>query len=278
MSRRSRSWSQTLRDIDSMNALMRAEREVVIAGDWHNDKTWLMNVFPRARASSPDARTLLHLGDIEIGGHNDPLRASVLNFIDERCRGTGIDRVLVTPGNHDNWDRLASKKAWQLGLPAPLSAFVWVLPRGYRFQVGQSTFLSFGGAASVQDVLVEGANWWASEVGSAAQFTAAAAAGFADVMLTHEAVNGGPDRIEEIIHGRNSQRWLPERLVASESSRQRTTELFDAIRPRLLLHGHMHASGTKTRDDGRRVIALASNGAPGNIGILDTTSLEWRWA
>ncbi|ROQ37064.1 calcineurin-like phosphoesterase family protein [Frondihabitans sp. PhB188] len=278
MTGRTRSWSQTLHDIDAMKVAMQNEEEVIIAGDWHNDITWLMNVFPRARRASPASRTLLHLGDIEIGGHGDTHRAAVLNFIDERCRGNGIDRVLVTPGNHDNWDRITQKRAWRLGLPAPLSEYVWVLPRGYRFTIGDKTFMSFGGAASVQSVVDEGKNWWPAEVAPNDEYEAAGAAGFADVMLTHEAINGGPDRIEDIIHGKANGRWFPERLEASERSRALTTALFDAVRPGLLLHGHMHARGEKTLPDGRRIIALADNRTAGNVGILDVETLAWRWA
>ncbi len=274
----SRSWSKTLLDVDVMNEAMGTEREVIIAGDWHNDMTWLMNVFPRARSASPVARTILHLGDIEIGDEGDTFRASVLNFLDERCRGNGIERILVTPGNHDNWDRITTKKAWGLGLPVPLSEFVWVLPRGYRFQLNDKTFMSFGGAASVHEPLEHGRNWWPAEVGSDGEFETAGAAGFAHVMLTHEAINGGPDRIEDIIHGKANQRWLPERLDASRRSRCLTTSLFETVHPDMLFHGHMHASGTKTLGDGRRIVALADNRTVGNIGILDTSSLTWRWA
>lgn len=278
MTRRTRSWSQTLRDIDVMNAAMANESEVIIAGDWHNDTTWLMNVFPRARKASPDARTILHLGDVEIGGESDTLRASMLNFIDARCRGNGFDRVLVTPGNHDNWDRITQKKAWQHGLPAQLSEYVWVLPRGYRLTVAGRIFLSFGGAASVQDSLVRGSNWWPEELATTEEFQRAAAAGFADVILAHEAVDGGPDRIEGILRGKANQRWMPERLRASEWSRAQMTILFDTIRPHVLFHGHMHASGEKELRDGRRIVALADNRTPGNIGVLDIAELGWRWA
>lgn len=224
---------------------------------------------PRARTIQQDELTKPTAAPI--------YRKAVLGFIDERCRGNGIERVLVTPGNHDNWDRIQSKKAWQAGLPAPLSEFVWVLPRGYRFDVGGKTFLSFGGAASLQQQLIEGSNWWPAEVASDPEFEQAGAAGFAHVMLTHEAIDGGTERVEDIIHS-NSRLPLPERHEASARSRALTTALFDKVRPHILLHGHMHASGQAQLGDGRQVVSLSSDGRPGNIGVLDTEMLTWRWA
>ena len=273
---RSRSRSQTERDTELMLIAMQLERRVAIAGDWHNDTTWIMNVFSRIRTVAPDVRTILQLGDLEIG--NDKYAKARLNFIDERCRGTGIERVLVTPGNHDNWDRLEEHAAFARGWPVPLSEHVWALPPGFRFILGGRSFLSFGGAASVQNLLTEGKNYWTGEIRPHEEFARAAAGGQADVMLTHEAVDAGLPRVQDRIHGRSSGRWVPERRDASARSRKYTTDLWNSVRPEVLFHGHIHVRDEVRLEDGRRVYSLADNHEKlGNLGIFEPSSLGWTW-
>jgi hypothetical protein len=255
---------------------MRTESQAAIAGDWHNDIPWIMNVFSRISTWSPHVRTILHLGDLEVG--NDKYAKSRLNFIDERCRGTGIKRVLVTPGNHDNWDRMQQRTEWAHGQPTPLSEFVWCLPPGFRFDFGGKQFLSFGGAASVQDTLIEGKNFWPGEVRPHREFEAAAHAGHADVMLTHEAVDAGLPRVLQRTSGPGSRPMLPERRDASARSRQLVTDLWNEVQPDVLFHGHMHVRDQLKLPDGRRVYSLADNRERlGNIGVLDVRALEWSW-
>lgn len=255
---------------------MHSERHVAIAGDWHNDTTWIMNVFARVKSAIPPLHTILHLGDLEIG--NDKYAKARLNFIDERCRGTGVERVLVTPGNHDNWDRLEQRREWGRRMPTPLSDHVWALPPGFRFDLGGRHFLSFGGAASVQDVLVAGSNYWPGEVRPVQEFEEAAASGHADVMLTHEAVNAGLPRVDQRTSGSGGQHLLPDRRRASIRSRQLVTDLWNEVSPELLFHGHMHVRDQLQLPDGRRVYSLADNREKvGNMGLLDLTTLGWTW-
>ncbi len=252
------------------------ETQVLIAGDWHSNLAWLLNVIPRARTAAPEARTLLQLGDFNVGVSRHA--KAFLNMADSLCRGQGIERLLITPGNHDHWGRLDSIHDWQAGRPAQLTDRVWVLPRGYRFTLGGRSVLSFGGAASLdtQD-RIEGRSWWPSEVGSASEFAAAAAAGHADIMLTHEAVDAATAATDGIAARRNPYHWPLDRITASTESRRRTTHLWDQIKPELLFHGHLHQRASGVLPDGRRVYSLDMDSRRGNLGVLDLRTLEWVW-
>jgi hypothetical protein len=260
--------------ITAMHDALAHEREVVMVGDLHNDRTWVMNAFSRISTSGATASTILQLGDVEIG--NDKAGKAFLNFIDERCAGTGIDRVLVTLGNHDNWDRVEARSDWQKGLPVRLSRTVWALPLGYVLIIGGRRVMSFGGAASLQDDLIVGKNYWPQEVPDDARYRAAAKYGRVDVLTTHEAINGGPSNVEDIITGKANQRWKPARRAASARSRALITALSKDVEADVIFHGHMHVYGETNPAATPRVIALASNGRPGNIGVLTLSSLEFR--
>lgn len=272
---RNRSRSQTLRDIAELKNLLAVSPEVVVAGDWHNDRTWIMNVFSRVRADAASLKVIFQLGDLEIG--TDLFAKALLNFIDERCAGSGIAAVIVIPGNHDNRDRLESKDGWARGEMVPLSQFVWAAPPGLRLNVFGTGFLLFGSAASVQDNLVAGKNWWPQEVPDPAVFRASAAQGKATVLLAHEAVSDGPASVEAILSGKANARWRPERLAASRRSRDLITNLRNCVGADLTLHGHMHVSGETSAGVSPRVIALSDNRSPGNVGILGLPNLDFRW-
>ncbi|MGA1813826.1 metallophosphoesterase [Frondihabitans sp. 4ASC-45] len=253
------------------------ETHVLIAGDWHSNLSWLLNVIPRARSASPVARTLLQLGDFNIGMGRHA--KAFVNMADSLCRGQGIDRLLITPGNHDHWGRLESIEGWHEGRPAQISERIWGLPRGYRFAIGGRTFLSFGGAASLdRHDRVEGKDWWPEEVASPKQFDQAAAGAYADVMLTHEAVDGGTSATDGIAAGQNPYGWPADRLAASAESRRLTTDLWNRVRPRVLFHGHLHQRASGKLPDGRRVYSLDRDFRPGNVGVLTLDTLEWTWA
>ncbi|RPE77871.1 MULTISPECIES: metallophosphoesterase [unclassified Frondihabitans] len=252
------------------------ETHVLIAGDWHSNLSWLLNVIPRARSASPTARTLLQLGDFNIGAGRHA--KAFVNMADSLCRGQGIERLLITPGNHDHWGRLENIEGWHEGRPAQISERIWVLPRGYRFAIGGRTFMSFGGAASLdRHDRVEGETWWPSEVGSDLEFSSAAAAGRADVMLTHEAVDGATSATDSITAGHNPYHWPGDRLEASAESRRRTTHLWNVVHPAILFHGHLHAGATGALNDGRRVYSLDMDARRGNLGVLDLETLSWVW-
>lgn len=248
---------------------------VAIAGDWHGNIDWVRRVVMLLRDRAPEVDTILQLGDFGFF----PRRTGqyFVAEVDVVCRAAGVKRVLVTPGNHEDWLVLDKMFAVLPGEAVRLSEVVWVLPRGFRFTLGGHTFLSFGGAASVDyEWRSTGHDWWMTEAPTAAQVASAIGDGPADVMLSHETVSGATAEVERTLRS-NPLGFSAEALGYSAVSRQRVTEVWDAVQPAVLAHGHMHVRGEIELGDGRRVYSLAQNGLRGNVGLLDTQTLAWEW-
>ncbi|MER7795902.1 hypothetical protein [Microbacterium sp. NPDC096154] len=137
-------------------------------------------------AEPAPVRTVLSLGD---WGYWQKHR---LDQFDSLLRRSGIARALITLGNHEEYDRVAQAfDDAPAGHAVRISPYVWILPRPFRFTNGGRSVLSFGGAASV-DVRSrrEGVDWWPDEMPSEEQAAAAIGGGPAEVMVTHDCVEG----------------------------------------------------------------------------------------
>lgn len=251
---------------------------VAIAGDWHSSGYWARRALKMLHHQAPDVRSVLHLGDFNLTS-NTPwafYRRSVV----EAMAANGIQRLLVTPDNHDDWSQLAPRFEAQPNEPyrlpkAPLISF---LPRGYRFRIGGRSFLSFGGAASPdQGRRIECKDWWPSEEPTEIDAAHALAGGNVDVMLTHEAVDGGTRLVDEIVAQPNRRLFDPAGLDASRRSRALVTNVWTQLQPARLFHGHMHVRAVGHLPDLRSVYSLAANNSPGNLGVLDLHDLTWSW-
>jgi hypothetical protein len=250
------------------------ERRVAIVGDWHRNQFWSGKLLPELARQSPGIRTVLHLGDFGLSPDNRGRR--FLEDLDHSCKEAGIERVWVTPGNHEHWDWLDSEFKESRGEPLLLSETVSVLPRGFRFTLNGHTFMSFGGAASVDfEQRRAGVDWFPSEAPTDEDVANASAAGPVDVLLTHETIEGGTPSVKELL--RLQSRWPVEALYFSADSRRRITQLWEATQPRILFHGHMHVADEIELQDGRRVYSLGRDYQQHNAGILDLDTLAWRW-
>jgi len=254
------------------------ETRVAIAGDWHSSVVWARTALRLVQRHAPDVKTLLHLGDFNLTS-NHPWKAyrhGLMNAMTD----SGIERIMVTPGNHDHWGQLADRFAIGPDTPyvLPKAQGISFLPRGYRFTIRGRTFLSFGGAASPDfESRFEGVNWWPAEEPTRADAANALRGGSIDIMLTHEAVQGGTRAVDYIIANPNRGIFSERGLAASHRSRFLVTDVWEQLAPPLIFHGHMHVRAEGHHADGRTVYSLAANNAAGNIGILDLDSLTWTW-
>jgi len=254
------------------------ETRVAVAGDWHSNRLGVRTALSQLHREAPDVRTLLHLGDFNLGS-NVPwaaYRKSLLGLMHE----FKIERILVTPGNHDNWAQLAPRFAKHPRDPYPLpgAESVMFLPRGLRFSIQGRQFLSFGGAASLdQDERIAGKDWWPEEEPTQSEADRAASEGTADIMLTHEAVAGGTTKVDAIIARPSHQQFSRRGFEASHRTRTIVTALWNEVHPNVLFHGHMHERAEGHLGDGRHVYSLARDAMPGNVGVLDLTNLNWTW-
>ena len=146
--------------------------------------------------------------------------------------------------------------------------------------MGGRSFVSLGGAPSVDlHTRVEGRDWWPQEQMTQVDVDHTIAGGYADVMVTHDAP--GPPwatRPVETILATNPMGWPNHALEYARIGRERVTEAFLGVKPRLLVHGHYHCSGELTmRLPGTEyettVWSLDMQGQAGNIRLLDLDTL-----
>ena len=251
---------------------------VAVAGDWHSNRHGVRVALGRLHDRAPDVRTVLQLGDFNLGSGRP--WADYCKSLDQAMTQFGIERILITPGNHDDWGQLSKRFASHPGQPyiPPRLRTIALLPRGFRFSIEQRSFVSFGGAASPdQERRIQGKDWWPEEEPTLAETEATILGGTADVMLSHEAVNGGTLRVDAALTRPNPSLFSQHGLQASRRSRAHVTQVWNRIKPMVLLHGHMHLQAEGQHPGGRRVYSLAANNTAGNIGVLDLRDLSWEW-
>lgn len=254
-----------------------SESRVVVAGDWHGEIAWIQTVLPRIGRLAPDVRTVLHLGDFGFWTAGERRGKGYLGAIDYWAKRAGIDKILVTPGNHEQWPLLMKAFENQPGDIVQITERAWAMPRGYRFSLRGRAFMSFGGAASYDtEHRTHGVDWWPEELASQDETNRAASGPRVDVLLTHETITSpSPRVVEEMTKNRA---WATEEAQErSALSRRRVTQVFDYHQPRLLLHGHMHTPDVMTLPDGRGVWSLGMDRQDRNIGILDLDTLTFDW-
>src|SRR5699024_10290227 len=141
-----------------------ADRRVAVSGDWHGNVAWIRLVARATEALAPDVRTILQLGD---WWADDPEVDMVL----AEC---GIERVLVTLGDHEDYVFLREPLAEHPNSAIRVTPRQWVLSRPFRFTIGGRRFLSLGGASSIDKLYrTEGHSWWPDELITDGQVEAA---------------------------------------------------------------------------------------------------------
>jgi len=254
------------------------ERVVAIAGDWESKAASVAAVLALIVRTAPEVRTILHLGDLRYEAPkivDGKMRSSsFLGDLDALLDEHGIDRLLLTPGNHDWWEQLHAEFLRHPGRPYRIATRIWALPRGFRFRIGSTEFMSFGGAASL-DKGPGRSGWSEHEVPTDSEVIEAVKRGTVDVLLTHETPDASTPAVDAIT--RRSKSWPPDRLAASAASRRLITDLITGVQARLTFHGHMHVSGEAQGPSQRSIYSLNVAGAPGNVGLLDVGDQGFSW-
>lgn len=251
--------------LDTATEISLPDQRVAVVGDIHGNFRWLDIIARSIRTLAPDVTTILQLGDWSM----DP------DTTDEALDGTGIERIYVTLGNHEQWDQITPLLDVHPGTAIRVSKTTWLLPRPARLTIGGRSVLSLAGAVSVDKAWrEEGVSWWRDEEIAREHVAAAIAGGPADLMLTHESPAGTPVRAVREILRTNPFGFPDDALADSANSRARVAKVWNIVRPELLIHGHMHAPGGGQTDDGLRVASLGQDGQQGNLGFLDMHKLR----
>lgn len=241
------------------------EDRVWLCGDWHGNVGHLQRLLPALRRAAPGVKTILHLGD----WWTEP------RPIDYWAEKAGIERVLVTLGNHEPWSTYSPLLAEGGGAAVRISEVTWLLPRPFRFRIGGRSFLSVGGAASIdREWRREGVDWWPEEEITDQEVCEAIRGGAAEVMVSHETPEHTPvPAVRDILDAPSiGVSWVS--AARSATSRAKVQHVWDATRPALLAHGHLHVFGSGRTGDGRRVLSLARDDMAGNAVLLELSSLK----
>jgi hypothetical protein len=243
---------------------------VGLLGDTEGDQIAVHNAI--SLFAEHGVRTVLHLGDFYLGVGSE--RAAKKRLLQTDAWLADQDQTwLVTPGNHENWDRLAAKKPGTDGL-LWFADHIAFIPRGHRWTWRDTGFVSLGGAPSInRDRLTEGRTWWPREQITDADVDHVIAHGYADVMLTHDAPDPLNPKVQAVVE-RNPHGWSTEALAYATEGRDRLTRAFKAVRPRLLVHGHHHLADRATvrlADAAwdTEIVSLSMAGRPRSAAVLD---------
>ena len=249
-----------------------APGRVLVAGDWHGNRYWALNVIHRVpQLLAGEQRPLIvHLGDFGIWPDDDGRR--YLTAVSTALGQVNAELWFID-GNHEDFTQLASGAADPAGR-IPLRPNICHLPRGYRWDWHGRRWLACGGGVSLdQAVRRPGHDWWPQEEITAEQEAAIIGGGAADVMVYHDCPAGVPHSFPP-----PPPEWSPADLARNDAHRARLQRIVDAVRPAHLMHGHLHRAYRRTCDFGYgpvQVTGLATDGSMRNFAVLDVTSMEW---
>lgn len=207
---------------------------VLAAGDWHGNAQWAEACFQYAYKSGADA--ILHVGDFGMwvdGEWTDRYLARV----ERAAQEWGIFLYWVD-GNHEDHSRTAEFNDPE---NRPMTVH---LPRGYRWTWWEKRFMALGGAFSVDRFMrTENVGWWAGEELSLADVEYASRDDGipVDVVVAHDCPVGvdipgiGADAATQVRGD-----WPDHMLYGANMHRVKVRDVYDAVRPKLWLHGHYH--------------------------------------
>jgi Calcineurin-like phosphoesterase len=252
-----------------------APRRVLAAGDWHGNRDWALNVVNRVPQLLPDEQTrlILHVGDFGIwpGVAGRRYLDSVSAVLDQ----VGAQLWFVD-GNHEDFVQLAQMAA--AIVPdgrIEIRPNIFHLPRGYRWEWHDLSWLACGGGVSLDKAgRTEGIDWWPQEEITSGQEAAVIAGGHADVMVCHDC----PSAVTHTFPSPPSW-WALVDLARNDAHRERLQRIVDAVRPAHLMHGHLHRAYQRTCDFGYgpvHITGLAADGSLRNFAVLDVESLTWK--
>jgi len=253
---------------------------VGLLGDTHGNANVILASLKRFETQ--EVTQIFQVGDFGFwpGKHGQ----AFTSFVNTQLAQRGMT-MYVTPGNHEDYTQINSWHVFEDGWKRARNNIL-VAPRGHRWEIDGVSFVSLGGAPSVDReyrLQVQRSTgypvWWKEEDITREDMDKTMEGGYADVMLAHDAPFGVPD-IERRIAG-NPMNFSDADLRYAYEGRKKMAEVVDVVRPKYFFHGHYHfkvENHIKTfNEDVTQVRGLAADGAFYSEGILDLDNLHFKF-
>lgn len=182
-------------------------------------------------------------------------------------------------GNHEHHDQLASIASPSIATSAAMSlgGNLTYLPRGTRVDLDGISGVVCGGAHSIDRQLRNpGQSWFEAERVTDADIARCAAGGHARILFSHDAPAGW--EIPGLIPDEYLAPRLKAELPACWSHRRVLSQVFEAVTPELVVHGHYHSAYTTTFAapwGPVKIVGLDCDGTAENLARLDCTNGVW---
>lgn len=249
---------------------------IAVAGDWHINTEWAIAALKAVAESG--VSEVQHVGDF--GFDSTPRGVAYLDTLNAFCETHNI-AINVTLGNHENFPFVEAEFSI-LNDEGFLTSDTWnnirVIPRGHRWSRDNTTFVSLGGANSINRYsLTPNIDWWAEEQISLGDVYRTVAEGHADIMLTHDCPVSTPFAVD------NDNAWPAEAVMYSRESQMMVEQAVSAVKPKILFHGHHHTfhdlmvpihDGEKIYE--QRVVGLNRDLYDRNVVLLDVVTLDYK--
>ena len=236
---------------------------VLLVGDLHGDVNALRRAFQTAYYN--ESLALIQLGDYGFGWSVTDGECNYAALTSRFVAETGIHFYFLD-GNHENFDLLESIDLTEDGL-RDVAPGVTHLPRGSKITIGETNFLAFGGAYSVDKPnRTIGRSWWPQETITDEDVERAIATGPADVFLSHDIPDGIQDH--HALKLRLNHLFGEGAAENSIENQKRISIVLKACGAQRAFHGHLHAFH-ETDLDGITVVGLEKESEPNSLVLLE---------
>lgn len=257
-------------------------RFVLVAGDWHGNDRWALSCLEFAAANG--LRHVWHLGDFGIwpgySGENYVAKVAAA------CEAYGIT-LWITPGNHEDYTQIHDPEGVVGERQVLCGSAQWevaLLPRGYTWVHNGKRIVSFGGAPSIDfPARREGKDWWREEMIRESDIERLRKLNVeefpVDVMLAHDAPDGGTEAVQRIIDiPPHESFWSEAGLAYAREGRILMNEAVEIVKPKMFMHGHFHVWDQRYDPETEQTwVSLGPDGVVQNIVVLDTEKMEVGW-
>lgn len=252
-------------------------QNLLVAGDTHGRQNWIKWLCRLKNDHDFDA--ILQVGDFGFWEHAPHGRA-FLDDVNRLLEKSDLE-LYFCDGNHENHEFLREYPITESGRNTGMAQIrerIWYLPRGHVWDWNGVSFLSLGGASSIDRARrTINDSWWPQELitdDEVSQAIGNIGDQYVNVMITHDCPEGVSIPTDD---GNTSlKNFEPETVI----NRRKLIEVVREARPELLFHGHYHVRYSDVLEDYGcdRPIRIEGLGRDGDMRggwvILDLPSLR----